>query len=73
MRFHEQPAASSAAFKTQTPGPFLNSPAGQNDTYPISASITSQATGATQWTQAQQGRPTLTGGVASGRIAGSTD
>ncbi|KAK7692499.1 hypothetical protein QCA50_004125 [Cerrena zonata] len=66
-----QPTASSAAFKTQTPGPFLNSPSQANDGYPISTSITPSATGATQWTQAQQGRPTLTGGVASGRVAGT--
>ncbi len=79
---HPQPAASTSAaasaaatptnsaFKTANPSPFLSaSPV--SDPYPISQtpSVTSQ--GPVQWQPAQQGRPSLTGGIPSGRVTGA--
>ncbi|CAL1706696.1 unnamed protein product [Somion occarium] len=66
-----QPAATTSAFKTSNPSPFLNQYTTQTDTYPISQSITPTSTGAAPWPSAQQGRPTLTGGIPSGRVAGT--
>jgi len=39
------------------------------ETYPISAAISPTNPGAVQWQVAQQGRPTLTGGMAAGRVS----
>ncbi|KAI0692023.1 transcription initiation factor TFIID subunit A-domain-containing protein [Cerioporus squamosus] len=60
-----------SAFKTANPSPFLSaSPV--SDPYPISQtpSVTSQ--GPVQWQPAQQGRPSLTGGIPSGRVTGAS-
>ncbi|KAL4246176.1 TAF12 family protein [Abortiporus biennis] len=72
----QQPAAtstSSPALKSSTQTPLLSeSPANLQSVYPISqtVNVTSSTTPA-QWPASQQGRPTLTGGVPSGRVAGT--
>ncbi|KAI1795727.1 transcription initiation factor TFIID subunit A-domain-containing protein [Ganoderma leucocontextum] len=59
-----------AAFKTANPSPFLGaSPA--SDGYPISQTPSVTQQGPVQWQPAQQGRPSLTGGIPSGRISGA--
>ncbi|PIL35821.1 hypothetical protein GSI_01481 [Ganoderma sinense ZZ0214-1] len=64
------PTAATAAFKTANPGPFLAaSPA--SDGYPISQTPSVTPQGPVQWQPAQQGRPSLTGGIPSGRISGA--
>ncbi|THH15367.1 hypothetical protein EUX98_g9477 [Antrodiella citrinella] len=62
-----QPAAN-AAFKTANPSPLLSqNPATEG--YPISQTIFPTNPGAVQWQSAQQGRPTLNGGMAAGRMS----
>ncbi|EIW63268.1 uncharacterized protein TRAVEDRAFT_142011 [Trametes versicolor FP-101664 SS1] len=64
-----QPAAANPAFKHASPSPFLGStPATAT---PIPATLPTTTQGAVQWQPAQQGRPSLTGGVPSGRVAGA--
>ncbi|KAI0663469.1 transcription initiation factor TFIID subunit A-domain-containing protein [Cubamyces menziesii] len=63
-------AGPSTAFKHATPAPFLSS----TPTIPAPISQTLSTTTPAvpvQWQPAQQGRPSLTGGVPSGRIAGA--
>ncbi|TCD68044.1 Transcription initiation factor TFIID subunit 12 [Steccherinum ochraceum] len=61
-------SAPNAAFKTANPSPLLSqSPATEG--YPISQTITPTNPGAVQWQATQQGRPTLTGGMAAGRVS----
>lgn len=56
------------AFRNATT-PFLNAHP-STDSYPISSTPTITNPGPVQWQIAQQGRPTLTGGIAGGRISG---
>ncbi|KAH9935726.1 uncharacterized protein B0H18DRAFT_1082409 [Fomitopsis serialis] len=50
--------------------PFLNANP-STDSYPISNTPTATNPGPVQWQIAQQGRPTLTGGIAGGRLSGT--
>ncbi|KAH7920715.1 hypothetical protein BV22DRAFT_1114755 [Leucogyrophana mollusca] len=59
----------SSAFKSGSPAPVLTSTPG--DGYPISTTLNTSNPGPVQWASAQQGRPTLTGGIASGRVSGT--
>lgn len=62
-------APGSTALRTTNPSPFLSaSPV--SDGYPISTTPSVTAQGAVQWQPAQQGRPSLTGGIPSGRVSG---
>ncbi|KZT63881.1 hypothetical protein DAEQUDRAFT_733365 [Daedalea quercina L-15889] len=63
------PLPTNPAFRSATT-PFLNA-APSTDSYPISSTPTISNPGPVQWQTAQQGRPTLTGGVAGGRISGT--
>ncbi|KAI0254146.1 transcription initiation factor TFIID subunit A-domain-containing protein [Lactifluus subvellereus] len=51
--------------------PLLAGDAMSKDTYPISATLNSTNPGAVAWPTAAAGRPTLTGGLTAGRIAGT--
>ncbi|KAH7913255.1 transcription initiation factor TFIID subunit A-domain-containing protein [Hygrophoropsis aurantiaca] len=62
-------AGNTSAFKSGSPAPLLTSTPG--DGYPISTTINASNPGPVQWASAQQGRPTLTGGIASGRVSGT--
>ncbi|KAG2363310.1 transcription initiation factor TFIID subunit A-domain-containing protein [Suillus spraguei] len=57
------------AFKSGSPAPVLTSTPG--DGYPISQTLNTTNPGPVQWAAAQQGRPTLTGGMTSGRVSGT--
>ena len=48
----------------------LGSAPTSQDAYPISQTLNTQNPGPVAWPTAHQGRPTLTGGAAAGRIAG---
>ncbi|KAH9942408.1 transcription initiation factor TFIID subunit A-domain-containing protein [Epithele typhae] len=65
------PTIPNTAFKTTTPSPFLGSTSTSASQYPITANPTITPQGAVQWQPAQQGRPSLTGGLPSGRISGA--
>ncbi|TDL26073.1 hypothetical protein BD410DRAFT_564785 [Rickenella mellea] len=58
-----------SAFKSSSPAPTLASNTGGG--YPISQTLTTTNPGHVQWTSAQQGRPTLSGGIAAGRMSGT--
>ncbi|KAH7888864.1 transcription initiation factor TFIID subunit A-domain-containing protein [Phlebopus sp. FC_14] len=58
-----------SAFKSGSPAPVLTSTAG--DGYPISQTLNTTNPGPVQWATAQQGRPTLTGGITGGRVSGT--
>ncbi|KAI0044236.1 hypothetical protein FA95DRAFT_1545441 [Auriscalpium vulgare] len=60
-----------AAFKGTSPTPMLNGTPNIKDTYPISQTLSTPTSGPVLWPTAQQGRPTLTGGAAAGRMAGT--
>jgi len=61
----------STSQQSANPSPFLNQTA-SNEVYPISSSITPTTSTPVQWPHvAQQGRPTLTGGIPSGRVSGT--
>ncbi|KAG1751352.1 AFG1-like ATPase-domain-containing protein [Suillus paluster] len=60
-------ATTATAFKSGSPAPVLTSTPG--DGYPISQTLNTTNPGPVQWATAQQGRPTLTGGMAGGRIS----
>ncbi|KAL4074075.1 transcription initiation factor TFIID subunit A-domain-containing protein [Scleroderma citrinum] len=62
-------ASTTSAFKTGSPAPVLTSTTG--DGYPISQTLSTTNPGAVAWPTMQQGRPTLTGGMASGRMSGT--
>jgi len=58
-------------FKTG-PEPVLGADTSNSqNVYPISATLNTTNPGPVQWASAQQGRPTLTGGIAGGRMSGS--
>jgi len=59
----------SGAFKSGSPAPILSSNPG--DGYPISSTLQTTNPGPVPWASAQQGRPTLTGGIAGGRMSGT--
>ncbi|EPT04559.1 hypothetical protein FOMPIDRAFT_1039917 [Fomitopsis schrenkii] len=63
------PMPTNPAFRSATT-PFLNAHP-STDSYPISSTPTIQNPGPVQWQIAQQGRPTLTGGITGGRISGT--
>ncbi|KAG2107725.1 transcription initiation factor TFIID subunit A-domain-containing protein [Suillus discolor] len=63
------PATTATAFKSGSPAPLLTSTPG--DGYPISQTLNTTNPGPVQWAAAQQGRPTLTGGMTSGRVSGT--
>ncbi|KAG1820744.1 hypothetical protein EV424DRAFT_1472464 [Suillus variegatus] len=62
-------ATTATAFKSGSPAPLLTSTPG--DGYPISQTLNTTNPGPVQWAAAQQGRPTLTGGMTSGRVSGT--
>ncbi|KZT10768.1 uncharacterized protein LAESUDRAFT_721144 [Laetiporus sulphureus 93-53] len=66
---HKAQTPANPAFKTANT-PFLNANPSV-DSYPISQSPNPTNAGPAPWTAAQQGRPTLTGGIPSGRVAGT--
>ncbi|KIM83322.1 hypothetical protein PILCRDRAFT_440317 [Piloderma croceum F 1598] len=54
------------------PEPVLGAdPSNSQSVYPISATLNTTNPGPVQWASAQQGRPTLTGGIAGGRMSGT--
>lgn len=57
-----------SAFKSGSPAPVLSSNPG--DGYPISGTLNTTNPGPVSWASAQQGRPTLTGGIPGGRMSG---
>ncbi|KAG1801036.1 uncharacterized protein HD556DRAFT_1503211 [Suillus plorans] len=63
-------ATTATAFKNGSPAPPLTSMPG--DRYPISQTLNTTNLGPVQWAAAQQGRPTLTGGMTSGRVSGES-
>ncbi|KAH9839256.1 transcription initiation factor TFIID subunit A-domain-containing protein [Rhodofomes roseus] len=63
------PMPTNPAFRS-APTPFLNANP-STDSYPISSTPTVTNPGPVQWQISQQGRPTLTGGIAGGRISGT--
>ncbi|KAG6375490.1 transcription initiation factor TFIID subunit A-domain-containing protein [Boletus reticuloceps] len=62
-------STSASAFKSGSPAPVLTSMPG--DGYPISQTLNTTNPGPIQWMTAQQGRPTLTGGITGGRMSGT--
>ncbi|KAI0305665.1 transcription initiation factor TFIID subunit A-domain-containing protein [Multifurca ochricompacta] len=63
-----------SALKTtvgSSPAPMLGETSISKDTYPISASLNPTNTAPVTWPTAAAGRPTLTGGMSTGRIAGA--
>ncbi|KAI0349096.1 hypothetical protein OH77DRAFT_1415560 [Trametes cingulata] len=66
----QQPATVQAnpAFKHASPAPFLS--ATPTVPAPISQTLSTTPQGPVQWQPAQQGRPSLTGGIPSDRVAG---
>ncbi|VDB87428.1 unnamed protein product [Peniophora sp. CBMAI 1063] len=67
------PNAQNAALKyTSTPAPLLSSsPSTSAHTFPISSQLSSTNPGVVPWNRTTDGRPTLTGGSASGRVTGT--
>ncbi|KAI0645749.1 transcription initiation factor TFIID subunit A-domain-containing protein [Trametes meyenii] len=63
------PVAANPAFKHQTQAPFLS--ANPTVPAPISSTLSSTPQTPVQWQPAQQGRPSLTGGIPSGRVSGA--
>ena len=59
----------STAYKNSANLPLLSEIPAALGTFPISQTLSTQSTGAGTWSQVS--RPTLTGGVAGGRIAGA--
>ncbi|KAI8992981.1 transcription initiation factor TFIID subunit A-domain-containing protein [Trametes punicea] len=57
------------AFKHASPAPFLS--ATPTGVAPISQTLSTTQQGPVQWQPSQQGRPSLSGGIASGRVAGA--
>ncbi|KAF8843035.1 hypothetical protein BDN67DRAFT_898098 [Paxillus ammoniavirescens] len=57
-----------SAFKSGSPASVLTATTG--DGYPISQTLNTANPGPVQWATAQQGRPTLTGGITGGRVSG---
>ncbi|KAI9442326.1 transcription initiation factor TFIID subunit A-domain-containing protein [Lactarius indigo] len=76
----KQPAASAlpqanfSALKATTgssPAPMLGESSNSKDTYPISQTLNAANPGPVSWAVSAAGRPTLTGGLTAGRIAGT--
>ncbi|KZV63768.1 hypothetical protein PENSPDRAFT_589340 [Peniophora sp. CONT] len=68
------PGTQHAALKySTTPAPLLSSTSGSTtgNTFPISSQLNSTNPGVVPWNRATDGRPTLTGGTAAGRVAGT--
>ncbi|KAI0298525.1 transcription initiation factor TFIID subunit A-domain-containing protein [Russula brevipes] len=67
------PQAALSALKTTagSSAPMLSENAIPKDAYPISATLNSTNPGPVAWSAAAAGRPTLSGGISSGRIAGT--
>lgn len=61
----------STAYKNSATLPLLSEIPAAIGTFPISQTLTAQSTGPGTWPQVS--RPTLTGGVAGGRIAGANE
>lgn len=60
--------STTSAFKSTNPMPFLSA-SPSNEGYPITSSPNITNPGPVQWNT--QGRPTLTGGIPSGRVSGT--
>jgi transcription initiation factor TFIID subunit 12 len=58
-----------AGLKSDSSAPVLASPVGEK--FPISQTLNTTNPGPVQWASAQQGRPTLTGGITGGRVSGT--
>jgi transcription initiation factor TFIID subunit 12 len=57
-------------FKTGSPVPALGADTSNTqNVYPISTTLNTTNPGPVQWAATQQGRPTLTGGIAGGRMS----
>lgn len=68
------PQANISALKATTgssPAPMLGESSNSKDTYPISQTLNTTNPGLVSWPTAAAGRPTLTGGMTAGRIAGT--
>ncbi|EMD33607.1 hypothetical protein CERSUDRAFT_117708 [Gelatoporia subvermispora B] len=64
-------ATPNAPFKTTNPSPFLGATPSNESTYPISSTPNVSNPGPVAWQSSQQARPTLTGGIPSGRVSGT--
>ena len=65
-------ANATTAKSTANAGPFLSQTSEAASAYPISSTPPAVTnTGPVQWQSAHQGRPTLTGGIPSGRVSGT--
>ncbi|KAI0630409.1 transcription initiation factor TFIID subunit A-domain-containing protein [Trametes polyzona] len=64
-------AATNPAFKHASPNPFLSAAPTATASAPISSTIPTTPQTPVQWQPAQQGRPSLTGGIPSGRVTGA--
>ena len=62
------PAINPAFNKNSQSAATLNSPAGGG--FPISSTLSTTNPGPITWATAQQGRPTLSGGIPGGRVSG---
>ncbi|KAF7428016.1 Transcription initiation factor TFIID subunit 12 [Pleurotus ostreatus] len=65
------PTAQPGAFKNPTDAPPLTLSSTVGEGYTISSTLSTTNPGPVAWASAQQGRPTLTGGIAGGRMAGT--
>ncbi|GBE80655.1 hypothetical protein SCP_0303730 [Sparassis crispa] len=63
--------AAPSPLKTMNPSPFLSATPSNESTYPISSTPSITNPGPVAWQSAQQGRPTLTGGIPGGRVPGT--
>ena len=67
-----QPATMRYPSNSSNSGPLLSSsPSTSGQTFPISTSLNSTNPGVVSWGRTTDGRPTLTGGAAAGRVAGT--
>ncbi|KAF4567354.1 Transcription initiation factor TFIID subunit 12 [Pleurotus pulmonarius] len=65
------PTAQPGAFKNPTDAPPLTLSSTVGEGYAISSTLSTTNPGPVAWASAQQGRPTLTGGIAGGRMGGT--
>ena len=63
--------ATHTGIKSGSPAPVLSSAPTSLGSYPISQTLETTNPGPVAWASSQQGRPTMTGGMASGRMSGA--
>ncbi|TFL02533.1 transcription initiation factor TFIID subunit A-domain-containing protein [Pterulicium gracile] len=69
-----QPTAqvpTATAFKSNSPGPLLTSAPFGTEGYPVPQTLNVANPGPVSWPASQTGRPTLSGGIPGGRVAGT--